>query len=133
MPKHPKMVRVLLGPDSRAIRIFRNKDWLTCDGEMILVKRSAAVGQIRDQVFERAKNPETGQFECEKCGRIITWETGEMNEKRPRGAGGGFTGGEVSLENCEALCHGCHQGEEDSAHGNRRWHSSKILSEEGLQ
>jgi hypothetical protein len=34
----------------------------------------------------------------------------------------------VSVENCEALCHACHQGDADSAHGNRRFQSAKIKS-----
>ena len=90
--------------------------------------RAKAVGAIRAQVYDRAE-VENEEHECERCGRFITWDSFEMNEIRPKGAGGGKTGGEVSLENCEALCHGCHQGSPDSAHGNRRWQTSKIKSE----
>lgn len=93
--------------------------------------RGKAVGAIRAQVYDRSENQETGDHECERCGRYITWESFEMNEKRPKGAGGGKTGGEVSLQNSEALCHGCHQGNKDSAHGNRMWQTSKIKLDKG--
>ena len=83
--------------------------------------KAEAVGSIRRQVFERARNPLTGLVECENCGRIITWEFGEMHERVPKG-----NGGEVSLGNCEALCRECHTGSQDSAHGNRRWQTAKL-------
>ena len=122
-----KLVRVELGPDGRPIRIFRDKSWRDLPREKVLkITKAEAVKAIRTQVFRRSFNPLTGQFECGVCGRTITWTTGEMNEKRPRGAGGGKTGGEVSLENCEALCHDCHQGNKDSAHGDRMWQTAKL-------
>lgn len=122
-----KWVRVLIGPEGRPIRIFRNKDWLDFPVEQVpLMTKAEAVGSIREQVFERARNPETRQFECENCGRVITRANGEMNERRPKGARGGFTGGEVSLDNCEALCHSCHQSGPDSRHGDRRWQTAKL-------
>lgn len=83
--------------------------------------KAEAVRDIREQVFERTKNPLTGLSECENCGRIITWKTGEMNEVVPKGSWGG-----VSLDNCEALCHDCHQVGPDSRHGNRRWQTAKL-------
>jgi 5-methylcytosine-specific restriction endonuclease McrA len=129
VPKKSKMVHVSLGEDGRATHIFKGKNWLNCNGEMLLIDRGKAVGQIRQQVFERCSVEGSSDWhECERCGRTITWETMEMHETLPKGSGG-----EVSLENCEALCHQCHQGAEDSAHGNRRWHSAKISSEEGLE
>ena len=90
--------------------------------------RALAVRSIREQVFERCivwEPPEEEHNECEKCGRWITWEDFEMNEKIPKGSS---KRGEVSTENCEALCHACHQGDKDSAHGNRRFQSAKIKS-----
>ena len=126
-----KPVHVQLGDDGRPIRIFRTKDWRNYPSEQVqLMDRGKAVGLIREQVWERSivEDDLTGtEFaECECCGRLIFWHTFEMNEKRPKGAGGGKTGGEVSLENCEALCHACHQGGPDSAHGDRRWQTQKL-------
>ena len=117
-----KWVRVLLNEENRPVRIFRDRTWRDFpEGRVIEMTKSEAVGSIREQVFERARNPLTGQFECRNCGRIITWKSGEMNERVPKGSGG-----EVSLENCEALCHDCHQGSPDSRHGNRRWQTAKL-------
>jgi hypothetical protein len=117
-----KWVRVLIGPEGRPVRIFRNKDWLDFPaGQVVEMTKAEAVGSIREQVFERARNPLTGQFECENCGRIITWDSMEMHEVLPRGGGG-----EQSVENGEALCHSCHTGSPDSAHGMRRWQTAKI-------
>jgi 5-methylcytosine-specific restriction endonuclease McrA len=76
--------------------------------------RREAVEAIRYRVFNRS------QGNCEGCGEVITWETGEMNEKLARGKGG-----EQSYTNCEFLCHGCHQGRPDSQHGDRRWGGRK--------
>jgi 5-methylcytosine-specific restriction endonuclease McrA len=125
-----KLVPVEIGPNGLPCRIFRTKEWKTCDSVQIM-DRGKAVGAIRAQVYDRSEAPEGAHHECERCGRYITWESFEMNEKRPKGSGGGKTGGEVSLENSEALCHQCHQGSSDSAHGNRRWQSSKIKFNKG--
>jgi 5-methylcytosine-specific restriction endonuclease McrA len=127
-----KSVRVELDGIGNVVRIFRDHSWLNYDPEFVrIMDRAEAVGEIRYQVYSRTRN-EDGYHECEKCGREIKWETMEMNEKRPKGAGGGKTGGEVSLTNCEALCPSCHQGNKDSAHGNRRWHTAKLpVSPEG--
>ena len=84
-----------------------------------------AVKYIREQVFVRSKNDD-GIAECERCGRYITWDSMEMNEKKLKSLGG-----EVSLENCEALCRDCHQTGPDAFHKDRRWQSAKITSEEG--
>lgn len=71
--------------------------------------RAEAVGLIRETLRYLAGDV------CERCGAILTKETGEMHETKPKGKGG-----EVSLMNCEWLCHDCHQGRPDSAHGDRR-------------
>ncbi len=76
--------------------------------------RAEAVGLIREFVRFRAGNA------CERCGVMLTKDTGEMHERLPKGKGG-----EVSLENCSWLCHACHQGAPDSAHGDRRWGGRK--------
>ena len=123
-----KQVRAEIGPNGLPCRIFRDASWKTCDSVQIM-DRAKAVGAIRAQVYERATgdSPAGGELsECERCGRIIRWETFEMHETIPKGKHG-----EVSLSNCEALCHACHQGGPDSAHGNRRWHTSKIKSDKG--
>ena|SRR5271166_6604975 len=126
----PKLVHVQINPEGLPIRIFRDKSWrLLPEDQVRTMDRAHAVGAIREQVFERALNLETQVYECECCGRTITPETGEMNEKRPKGAGGGKTGGEVSLENCEALCRSCHQTGPDAAHKARRWQTSKLSPE----
>ena len=123
-----KQVRVEIGPNGLPCRIFRDASWKTCDCVQIM-DRAKAVGAIRAQVYDRATgdSPAGGELaECERCGRIIRWETFEMHETIPKGKHG-----EVSLSNCEALCHACHQGGPDSAHGNRRWHTSKIKPDKG--
>ena len=120
-----KQVRVEIGPNGLPCRIFRDTSWKTCDSVQIM-DRAKAVGAIRAQVYDRSQAPEGEHHECERCGRYITWDWFEMHETVPKGSGG-----EVSLENCEALCHGCHQGNTDSAHGNRRWQTSKIKSDKG--
>ena len=117
-----KQVRVEIGPNGLPCRIFRDASWKTCDSVQIM-DRAKAVGAIRAQVYDRSQAPEGEHHECERCVRIIRWETFEMHETIPKGKHG-----EVSLDNCEALCHACHQGGPDSAHGNRRWHTSKIKS-----
>jgi hypothetical protein len=118
-----KQVRVEIGPNGLPCRIFRDHYWKTCENEVQIMDRGKAVGAIRAQVFDRATgdSPAGGETsECERCGRYIRWDTFEMHETLPKGKGG-----EVALSNCEALCHQCHQGGPDSAHGNRRWQTSK--------
>ena len=118
-----KIVRVQLDLDGKPIRIFRDKSWRDLPEEFVQkMDKRAAVGCIREEVYERSR----GLYGpgCERCGRTIAWDTFEMNEIIPKGSGG-----EVSLENCEALCHACHQGGPDSAHGNRRWQTSKLSPE----
>ena len=120
-----KQVHVELGESGLPIRIFRTKAWLDCS-HTTLMDRALAVRLIRNQVFDRSlivDSPMEEHYECERCGRTIAWDSFEMNERVPKGKLG-----EVSLENCEALCHACHTGDADSAHGNRRWQSAKIKS-----
>ena len=120
-----KQIHVELGPEGKPIRIFNNKDWLNCE-HTVLMDRALAVRSIREQVFERSivwEPPEDEHNECERCGRTIDWSSFEMHEEIPKGKRG-----EVSLENCKALCHQCHTGRPDSAHGNRRWQTAKIKS-----
>jgi len=125
-----KLVKVELGPEGNVIRIFRkDKAWLSCPEDRLgVLPRAMAVKQIREQVYRRAHRFNGGlpSAFCERCGRSISWTTMEMHETVPKGKGG-----EVSLENCEALCHQCHTGSSDSAHGNRRWQSSKLNSTSG--
>ena len=119
-----KWVRALIGPEGRPVRIFRDKQWLDFPTEQVVeMTKAEAVGSIREQVFERARNPLTGLFECENCGRIITWKNGEMNEILPKGRGG-----EVAMYNCEAICPPCHQVGSDSRHGMRSWQTAKLRS-----
>jgi 5-methylcytosine-specific restriction endonuclease McrA len=128
MRKQPKIVHVEIGPEGKPIRIFNSKAWLDCENT-VLMDRALAVRSIREQVFERSivLDPEEHN-ECEQCGRTITWSDFELNEIRPKGKGGGKSGGEVSLENCEALCNSCHQTGPDAAHKDRRWQTAKIKS-----
>ena len=123
-----KIVRALMGQNGRAEKIFRDKTWLDSPVERVYqTTKKEAVADIREQVFERCggDSPAGGEIhECEECGRRITWDTMEMHEKIPKGKHG-----EVSLENCVALCHLCHTGSADSAHGNRRWQTAKLSPE----
>jgi uncharacterized protein with PIN domain len=105
-----KLAFVELGEAGNVIRIFRTRKAAAASGvPMLQMPRADAVHVIRQQVRKRAGGV------CERCGEVISAVTGEMHENLPRGKGG-----EVSLENCEWLCHGCHQGRPDSAHGSRR-------------
>lgn len=99
------------------IRILRKDlQWIGCPSSRLrMMTKAEAVKSIREQVFKRSGG------ECERCEKLITWFSMEMHEVIPKGRMG-----EVSLQNCKALCHRCHQGAPDSAHGNRRWHTSKI-------
>ncbi len=117
-----KIVRVLLGENGRVSKIFRDRTWREYPAEVIReMPKADAVGDIRDQVFERNRNPLTGQIECGRCGRTITKHTGQMHETQLKSLRG-----EVSLSNCEALCGSCHQTGTDAAHKDRRWQTAKI-------
>lgn len=88
------------------IRIFRTPGAAAASkGIVVEWPRKDAVEAIRRQVFKRSGN------ECEYCGGPVTWKF-HMHEKIPRGERG-----EISLENCVALCSDCHLNGE---HGNRK-------------
>ena len=121
-----KLVHVEIDETGLPCRIFRNKDWRKLPSDLVLTMTKAeAVGAIRLRVYHRSRH-ELTDAECERCGRHITWDTMEMNEKKLKSLGG-----EVSMENCEALCASCHRTGPDAHHGDRRWQSAKIKSEEG--
>lgn len=108
-----KVVTAQLDEHGRVVRIFKTgKDaarfHLPVGHTFSETDRTEAVREIRRQVFERQ------DYLCRHCPNLITWAAGEMNEIVPKGRGG-----EVSLDNCEALCHDCHQGR-TGVHGNRR-------------
>jgi 5-methylcytosine-specific restriction endonuclease McrA len=81
------------------------------------MQRYIAIGCIRELVRIRAGDA------CERCGTMLTSATGEMHETLPRGKGG-----EISLANSEWLCHDCHTGRPDSAHGDRRLHFGEVTN-----
>lgn len=105
---------VELGVDGEVITIFKYR-WQAVQspaydlGKITEWPRKDAVGSVRKQVFIRANGL------CERCGARLTWRTAQMDEKVSKGEGG-----LVSLENCWALCYGCHQGNKDSEHGDRK-------------
>lgn len=113
------------------IRIFRTDKQAAASPawDLGLVKewnRAKAVTSIRRQVFER------DGWACIHCATTVTWSTGEMNERQHRGQilqleSGEYHGGEISLDNSETLCHGCHTVNPDSAHGDRlpRFHGAE--------
>lgn len=123
-----KKVRVLVGENNLPARIFRkDKEWLKFEPhEWIWMGKADAVGLIRLQVFERTggrvfEGETLVKGKCEECDRYITWDSMEQHERIFKGKGG-----EVSLENCIALCHNCHTGSPTSAHGDRRWQTAKL-------
>lgn len=106
----PKIVWVEIAANGEPCRIFRTKKAAVAAGVVFFDwPKRWAVEAIRKQVIARASSA------CDRCGTIVSDNVGEMHETLPRGKGG-----EVSLDNCEWLCHDCHQGKTDSAHGNRR-------------
>lgn len=101
------------------IRIFRNRvDAVTSDAyDKNIVSqwaRKDATEAIRRQVFARADG------HCDRCGKAITSGQMHMHERVFRSHGG-----EVSLENCWALCKKCHTGEKYSEHPGVLW-SEKV-------
>lgn len=96
------------------IRIFRytrqamqNPAWDA--GRVQLLAYRYAVEKIRLQIFLR------DEYACVHCGGMVTWESGEMHERQPRGQirqieNGEYQGGEISIENSETRCHECHTG-----------------------
>jgi hypothetical protein len=105
----------------RPVTIFRTLEQATqsVSWDCGLVKawsRRRAVGAIRRQVFDR------DGWCCVHCGVNVTWQTGEMHERQPRGdirkMDTGYQGGFISLENSETRCRDCHTGPE-GAHASR--------------
>lgn len=123
-----KLVHVQTDETGLPCRIFRDKSWrLLPDSETTTMTKQEAVGCIRQRVYDRCMvppNDDQSWHECERCGRTIDWDTMEMHETIPKGSGG-----EVSLENCEALCRACHQTGLDAAHKDRKWQTSKLSPE----
>jgi len=85
--------------------------------------RAGAVESIRRQVFDRAAGHCEVPKDRKRCNAAITWESGEMHERQPRGMTG-FKRGEISVENSLAACKECHRRE----HANRRLVWRKDLS-----
>jgi len=116
----PEGKRVLVEVDADGcVRIFRTVKAAVSspaweENRVARIDRGIAVGQIRRRVFER------DQYRCTTCDDFVTWESGEMHERNPRGKGG-----EVSLDNSTTLCHNCHTASDSSAHGNRKPQWSK--------
>ena len=109
------------------IRIFKHfSEAAKLDPEVIRqMARSVAVGYIRVQVFERAKRGIL--VLCHFCGGIISPGTGHMHEVVPKG-----NGGEVSLDNCVAICSRCHIGP-DGEHGDRKWGGKDAGRDSGIR
>src|SRR5574337_1376167 len=63
--------------------------------------RRRAVAAIRRQVFDR------DGWACVHCGANVSWQTGEMHERVPRGEGG-----LISTDNSCTMCHSCHLNSE---------------------
>jgi len=98
------------------VRIFRSEqDASQSAGNVVRLSKPEAILQLRKQVFARSRN------ECERCGKFLTWNTMHMDEKLPRGKGG-----EYSMENCQAICYGCHLGRPDSQHVARNPQFGKV-------
>ena len=70
--------------------------------------RAEAVLGIRNRIFDRSEG------NCELCAVPVTWDTGHMHEKLPRGKGG-----EISLENSIFICSNCHRVQHKAR--NPRW------------
>jgi len=94
-----KFVWVEIDPRSGLpVRIFRsNKAALASTKVTTFIPKALAVGKIREQVYKRAEG------KCQKCGKQLSWESAEMDEIKSKGSGG-----EVSVENGQLLCHDCH-------------------------
>jgi len=114
MRSHAEFVMVEIGPNGLPVRMFFS-DKIACRSDRVVyeMRRDAAVRLIRKQVFERS------QGKCELCKTArVTWESGEMHERNPRGMKEHIRG-EYSLENSVFVCFQCHR----KAHFNRnpRW------------
>jgi len=79
------------------IRIYKGLPPIAANYTM--TSRERAVAEIRRQVFIRSKG------DCEYCGKNLG-QGGHMHETIHRSRGG-----QISLENCVAICAECHRGE----------------------
>ena len=62
--------------------------------------KGEAMTQLRRSVFLR------DNYRCARCGRMVTWETGELAHIEGRGRGGSDT-----EANTECSCNTCHRAE----------------------
>ena len=117
MAPRPVFVQLL---DGQAIRIFKSNKAAFHSGLPLAahhfdkngiaqMDRASAVSQIRRSTFER------DLYECQRCHQKVSWATGHLDEVIPRGKGG-----EVSVENTQVLCAGCHVWGKDAKHSDRR-------------
>lgn len=102
--------------DPHVIRSFKNRRVavlasmsLPADNFVAEVDKAEAAKDIRAQVFAR------DHYACTHCGRVVSWESGELHERRWRGRGG-----EMSLENSTTLCYDCHSNDPVAGHGKRK-------------
>lgn len=104
---------VELGPDRKAVRIFKNKKsavrCIRWPEFVSYVLRAVAVTEIRRKIWDRDKHT------CTHCGAIVTWYVMQMHERIWRGRGG-----EISVDNGTTLCENCHQHDEVAGHGKRK-------------
>jgi len=109
-----KFVYVEFDSAFRPIRIFRNREqaarYEAWTFNMVKIwSRTRATAALRRRVFDR------DDWACVHCGTPFDWQTGEMHERWHRGdvrrlESGEYQGGEISMENSEARCRGCHTG-----------------------
>lgn len=57
---------------------------------------------VRSQIQARAR------MRCERCGRNLTWEGGQIHHRKPRQMGGTRDQKTNSMENLVFICSGCH-------------------------
>lgn len=120
-----RLVFVEIDESEAILRILNNtRDAMALPAERVRqYPKAYAVKQIRDFVFNRSKDDD-GISCCERCGRSLTEFTGHMHERHPKGERVNGVYGEVSRDNSVFICANCHVIGPDSAHGNRRWHTS---------
>lgn len=111
-----RYVWVQFGADGLVVRIFKNrKQAFLVGGTLGTQPRAKAVTEVRQQIYRESGG------ECRRCGKPVSYdregpyEPMEMHEEHSRGKGG-----DISIWNSVALCHNCHTGSKNSAHGNRR-------------
>lgn len=88
-----------------SVRIFKNHKLAveaTNGLNLSNMDRGLAVSQIRRQVYERQGGV------CLRCPTVLTYGSAHLHERQPKGKFVDGKSGEVSLENCEAICYKCH-------------------------